>query len=64
MSYAERIDALSSHCFNIEASLPKFDIVGVNSESQEFRRALYRIRIEINNLLKPAKSLDETTFDI
>jgi hypothetical protein len=64
MTYRRRIEALSRECFNIEASLPIFDIVGVNSESQEFRRALYRLRIEINNLLKPAKSLDETTFDI
>ena len=59
MTFRRRIDNLSSVCFDIEKSLPLFDIFNENSESQDLRRALYRIRVEINSLLNRAKDVDD-----
>lgn len=55
-----QIQELSSSIFEIESQLPMFDTFGDNSNEQEFRRELYRFRIECSRLQNYAELIDES----
>ena len=50
MTLKRQIDNLYSVCFDIEKTLPMFNVSNENTIEQAFRRDLYRIRIDIGRL--------------
>jgi hypothetical protein len=57
-SFEEQLKELASQCFDIESQLPMFEVFDENNSQQEFRRSLYRLRIEIGVNQQIAKKID------
>lgn len=58
MTIEKDLKTLRENCFKIEEQLPLFDAFGENDIAQNLRRALYRVRIELGDLLCVAKLVD------
>lgn len=51
----EELEELSMSCFAIEKKLPSFAMRSETTEAMEFRRRLFRLRIEIGDAIEYAK---------
>ena len=60
-AFKQRLEHLGEKCFDIEKDLEIFDCLSVDNNEQSLRRALYRVRIELNGLRRYAEMVDEET---
>lgn len=60
-TFEDQLKELAKQCFNIETQLPMFEVFDENNNQQEFRRSLYRLRIEIGVNQQIAKKIDAET---